>query len=109
MIDWIHHQFDQGTQRAIPAALPLVAPEALVVAGADLARIEAPTLVIWSQEDPFLPPSFGAAYAERLPDARLREVEGAGHFPWLDRPGAGHRGRGLPRCQLTAGGTEVAQ
>lgn len=86
MIDWISQQFDQGTQRAILRLYRSSPPEALVAAGADLGRIEAPALVIWSQQDPFLPPSFGPAYAKRLPNAQLREVEGAGHFPWLDRP-----------------------
>jgi pimeloyl-ACP methyl ester carboxylesterase len=86
MVDWVHQQFDQGTQRAILRLYRSSPPQALAAAGADLARIEAPALVLWSQDDPFLPPSFGAAYAQRLPNAQLREVEGAGHFPWLDRP-----------------------
>ena len=31
-------------------------------------------------------PSSGAAYAEALGNAEHRELEGAGHWPWLDRP-----------------------
>ena len=61
-------------------------PERLAAAGAALAGIEAPALVIWGPQDPYIPGSFGRAYAERLPNAELVELEGAGHWPWLDRP-----------------------
>jgi pimeloyl-ACP methyl ester carboxylesterase len=61
-------------------------PDRLAAAGTQLERLDAPSLVVWGAEDPFLPASFGRAYAERLPDAELALYEGAGHWPWLDRP-----------------------
>ena len=36
--------------------------------------------------DPYIGPEFGAAYAEALGNAEHRKLEGAGHWPWLDRP-----------------------
>ena len=37
--------------------------------------------------DPYIRPEFGAAYAEALGErASCGELEGAGHWPWLDRP-----------------------
>ena len=61
-------------------------PPALGAAGAGLARLACPALVIWGREDPYLPPSFGRRYAEALPEADLVDAAGAGHWPWIDRP-----------------------
>ena len=61
-------------------------PDRLVAAGENLGTIACPALVVWGQDDIYLPPEFGRAYAERLPNAELVELEGAGHYPWLDRP-----------------------
>ena len=49
-------------------------------------RVAAPSLVLWGEEDPYLAPRFADAYAGALPNARLRRVAGAGHWPWLDVP-----------------------
>jgi pimeloyl-ACP methyl ester carboxylesterase len=43
-------------------------------------------VVAWGADDPYIPVSFGRAYAQRLPSARLLELEHAGHWPWVDRP-----------------------
>ena len=78
--------FDPGTQRAI-LRLHRSAPEAsLAAAGAGLARIAAPALVVWGALDPWVPPRFAQEYASRLADARVELISGAGHWPWLDRP-----------------------
>ena len=45
-----------------------------------------PALVVWGMRDPYIPPSFGRAYAGALPNAELLELSDAGHVPWLDRP-----------------------
>ena len=60
--------------------------EALAAAGARLGEITCPALVLWGAGDPYLPVEFGRAMAERLPGAQLREADGAGHWPWIDRP-----------------------
>jgi pimeloyl-ACP methyl ester carboxylesterase len=63
-------------------------PDRLAAAGEDLGRLDCPALVVWGQNDIYLPSEFGRAYAERLPNAELVLLERAGHYPWLDRPDA---------------------
>ena len=81
---WPH--FDQGTQRAILRLLR-TSPEArLAQAGAGLARIDCPALVLWGDRDPHLEPRFADAYGAALGDAQVEHVPDAGHWPWYDRP-----------------------
>jgi pimeloyl-ACP methyl ester carboxylesterase len=61
-------------------------PDRLAQAGSRLAQLDCPALVAWGTADPYLPLRFGRAYAERLPRAELVEVDGGGHWPWLERP-----------------------
>ena len=53
-----------------------------------LHRISVPTLVLWGEEDRFVPPEYGRAYAERIPDSRFVSIAGAGHYPHIEQPGA---------------------
>jgi pimeloyl-ACP methyl ester carboxylesterase len=45
-----------------------------------LRRISAPTLVIWGEQDTFLPPAHGEAYAQLIPGARLQTIPQCGHL-----------------------------
>ncbi|MDX6724221.1 MAG: hypothetical protein QOD73_2625 [Solirubrobacteraceae bacterium] len=82
---WPH--FDQGTQRAILRLHRSTPEERLAAAGAHLARITCPALVVWGDEDPFVPPRFADAYAAALGgEARTERVAGAGHWPWHEQP-----------------------
>ena len=74
-------------------------PERLAAAGERLGRLDCPALVVWGAQDPYLPLGFGRAYAERLPDAELVELDGAGHWPWLDRPELIDRVRRFLACR----------
>ena len=85
-IDAAWQQFDQGTQRAILRLHRSIDPTGLAAAGAELRELWAPTLVLWGEQDPWLDPSFGDAYASVLPHAELDRIDGAGHWPWLDHP-----------------------
>ncbi|MDQ2894988.1 MAG: alpha/beta hydrolase, partial [Actinomycetota bacterium] len=51
-----------------------------------LSTLSAPTLIVWGEEDPWLPARFAAAYASALPAAELAMIPGAGHWPWLESP-----------------------
>ena len=53
-----------------------------------LHRISAPTLVLWGEEDRFVRPEYGRAYAERIPDSRFVSIAGAGHYPHIEQPDA---------------------
>ncbi|HLM49408.1 MAG TPA: alpha/beta hydrolase [Solirubrobacteraceae bacterium] len=82
---WPH--FDQGTQRAILQLYRSSPEEALAAAGARLGDVACPALVLWGEEDPYLPSRFADDYARALGGpARVEHVPGAGHWPWLDRP-----------------------
>lgn len=55
-----------------------------------LARVACPALVVVSEDDHVVPRVHGERYAELLPDARLRVVEGTdaptGHLPFVQEP-----------------------
>jgi pimeloyl-ACP methyl ester carboxylesterase len=86
MLDSIWEHFDQGTQRAILKLYRSAPPKVLEEAGERFAQLTAPTLVIWGEQDPYIPTRFGALYSETIPNARLELLPDAGHWPWLDRP-----------------------
>jgi pimeloyl-ACP methyl ester carboxylesterase len=84
-VDRIWERFDHGTQRAILKLYRSAPEDHLARAGEDLGRVGAGALVVWGGADRFLPTGFGEAYAEAL-GGELDVVDGAGHWPWLDRP-----------------------
>ncbi len=85
-LDSVFDHFDQGTQRAILRLYRSAPSEVLAAAGARLAKLTMPALVVWGLADPYIPGRFGRDYARALPDAELLELADAGHWPWLDRP-----------------------
>jgi pimeloyl-ACP methyl ester carboxylesterase len=87
-IDSVLDHFDQGTQRAILRLYRSSPSEVLERAGARLARLEMPALVLWGTRDPYIPKRFAELYAQALPNCQLQTLEDAGHWWWLDRPDA---------------------
>jgi pimeloyl-ACP methyl ester carboxylesterase len=69
-----YRQIAQGDERDTRAIEPL------------LDRIAAPTLVVWGEDDPWLPVAGGAELASRIPGARFELVRGAGHLVQEDDP-----------------------
>ncbi|MDQ2780881.1 MAG: alpha/beta fold hydrolase [Pseudomonadota bacterium] len=53
-----------------------------------LARITAPTLLLWGQEDAMIPVANGADYLRAIPQARLVTLPGAGHVVQEEAPAA---------------------
>ncbi|WP_182084261.1 alpha/beta fold hydrolase [Aureimonas sp. ME7] len=51
-----------------------------------LARIEAPALLLWGDEDSFSPPEAGRAMAGAMPNAEFLSLEDCGHLPSLEAP-----------------------
>jgi pimeloyl-ACP methyl ester carboxylesterase len=51
-----------------------------------LPRIAAPTLVLWGASDGIVKPSYGRAYAARIPGARFALIDAAGHHPEIEQP-----------------------
>jgi len=81
---WPH--FDQGTQRAILRLYRSADPDVLAFAGNGLGDLRGPALVVWGEEDPYLPPRFADAYAAALGgEAEVVRLPGAGHWDWRER------------------------
>ena len=53
-------------------------------------RITMPTLLLWGDSDGIVPPAYGPAFRELLPNAILQVIERCGHIPQMERPGAFH-------------------
>jgi len=51
-----------------------------------LHRIAIPTLVLWGASDRLIEESYGRAFCAAVPGAKFERIEGAGHFPHLERP-----------------------
>jgi pimeloyl-ACP methyl ester carboxylesterase len=85
-IDMVWDHLDAGTFRAIVRLYRSADPPKLAEAGQRLGEITAPALVVWGMRDRYIPGRFGAAYAARLPNSTLIEVQDAGHWPWIDSP-----------------------
>jgi pimeloyl-ACP methyl ester carboxylesterase len=57
----------------------------------DPAAISQPTLVLWGEQDRWLPLAAGEELARRIPDAALVVVRGAGHLPLEEEPASANR------------------
>jgi pimeloyl-ACP methyl ester carboxylesterase len=53
-----------------------------------LPALQAPVLLLWGSEDTEVPLRVAEEALRELPQAELRVIEGAGHFPFLDKPEA---------------------
>jgi pimeloyl-ACP methyl ester carboxylesterase len=51
-------------------------------------RVQAPSLLIWGQDDRLVPLAYADEFASRLPRARIEVVKAAGHAPHLEQPQA---------------------
>lgn len=52
----------------------------------ELTAVRAPTLLLWGERDPLLPPAHAEEFLAALPAARLELIPGAAHVPMLERP-----------------------
>jgi pimeloyl-ACP methyl ester carboxylesterase len=52
-----------------------------------LRRIDIPTLVLWGANDRVVPPTYGRAFAERIPGAVFKLIDRAGHYAHVEQPG----------------------
>ncbi|HTV44443.1 MAG TPA: alpha/beta hydrolase [Stellaceae bacterium] len=53
-----------------------------------LARIAAPTLLLWGASDRVVSPDYGSTYAKLIPGARFELIAEAGHHPEIEQPEA---------------------
>ncbi len=50
-----------------------------------LYRITMPTLVLWGEDDQYVPVCYAREFGDGLPDARIERIPGAGHMPQLEK------------------------
>jgi pimeloyl-ACP methyl ester carboxylesterase len=50
-----------------------------------LHRISVPTLIVWGDDDKVVPPGYGPAYQELIPNSRLEIIENCGHLPQIEK------------------------
>jgi pimeloyl-ACP methyl ester carboxylesterase len=53
-----------------------------------LQGVTTPTLVVHGAEDRIVPVECSEAFASAIPDAKLRILDGCGHWPHFERPDA---------------------
>jgi len=51
-----------------------------------LAELEVPTLILWGQQDEYLPLDYASRFARQIPGSRLVMLEGVRHFLFEDEP-----------------------
>jgi pimeloyl-ACP methyl ester carboxylesterase len=83
-IEMVWSKMDHGTNEATLALYRHADPARLALAGKGLGRLTCPALVLWGANDPFLRPDLGEAYARALPNADLKLIKEAGHWPWIN-------------------------
>lgn len=49
-------------------------------------RIDAPTLILWGQQDGLIAPAYAPEFASRIAGARIELLDDAGHLPHLEQP-----------------------
>jgi pimeloyl-ACP methyl ester carboxylesterase len=87
MVDQIWEHLDHGSQRAILKLYRSAPSDVLARAGNRLGDITAPALVVWGEDDHFVPIPFAHAYADALGgEARVELVPGGVHWVWLEQP-----------------------
>jgi pimeloyl-ACP methyl ester carboxylesterase len=80
---------DPARAEAVQAMVAAMDPAVLVGIRADLARLQAPTLLVWGTADEFFDLSWARWLARTIPGTRqLRTIEGARLFHPLERPAA---------------------
>jgi pimeloyl-ACP methyl ester carboxylesterase len=53
-----------------------------------LHRVQVPTLMLWGASDRIASPDYGRAYGKLIAGSQFELIEGAGHYPHLERPEA---------------------
>ena len=53
-----------------------------------LHRVTVPALVLWGEQDRFAAPAYARKLTESLPNAELKLIAGAGHFPQIEQSSA---------------------
>jgi hypothetical protein len=86
----MYAEYDRVTRCAVLAAYRSV-PDVDAYARAQMAALrplDRPALVLWGGSDPYLPTTLAEAQRDTFPHADVHVFGDAGHWPFIDDPGA---------------------
>ena len=93
--DWVEFFYQIAMLPGIQEALHMqiqaninfwgVCPEVYGSIVAQLATINAPTLIVWGQQDQVLPVAHAQVAVERMPNTKLEIFNSCGHWPQVER------------------------
>jgi pimeloyl-ACP methyl ester carboxylesterase len=55
-----------------------------------LSRVRLPTFIVWGDQDRLFPAAHAPHFAQLIPGARHRTIEGCGHMPFIEKPAQFH-------------------
>ena len=87
-VDRMGRDYDRHTRRAVLAiyrAADVPYPAASRWR-ATLASLDLPSLIVWGEKDPFVPPRAIEHLRSAFPSAEVVRLSGSGHFPFADDP-----------------------
>lgn len=87
-LDRMYDQYDKRTRKAVLKLYrstddPGAAGEAF---SAHMAPLDIPALVIWGEQDAYLPSSYAARQRDAFPSAEVHVLPASGHWPFVDSP-----------------------
>lgn len=86
-LERMYEDFDRETRAAILRlyrSVPDIAAAGRELADA-LAPARIPALVVWGEQDPYLPPALAARQRDAFPEAEVHVLPNSGHFPFVDQ------------------------
>jgi pimeloyl-ACP methyl ester carboxylesterase len=89
-LDRMYDDFDRATRCAVLGyyrdSITLSAPAQLSAQQAIFSKLKLPALVIWGQQDPYIPASQADNQRNSFPAAEVHVLPNTGHWPFVDEP-----------------------
>lgn len=87
-LDVMWHNLDRRTRKAILARYRNtdMEPQTASLPQLRLLASQWPAIVIFGEDDPYMPAKYVPRNKESLPNATIHMIEGAGHWPHLEKP-----------------------
>ena len=85
-VDQMWRHYDAPTRRAILALYRATDMKDMSAVTAQLRALDLPCVILWGVHDPYVPVQFAERSLEALPRGTVHRIEGAGHWPFIDRP-----------------------
>lgn len=86
-IDHMYDSYDQHTRRTVLELYRAAHdPAAMLAESVTTLPRDIPTLILWGEDDPWLPAHYAHAQSEIWPNAHIEVLPGLGHWPFADDP-----------------------